>query len=36
MNKTVLAILGIVVAAVGIIGFSSIFTVHQTQINPWE
>ena len=36
MNKTVLAIIGIVVVVIGIIGFSSIFTVHQTQINPWE
>ena len=30
-NKTVLAILGVVVVALGIIGFSSVFTVHQTQ-----
>ena len=31
MNRLVLAIIGIAVVVIGIIGFSSIFTVHQTQ-----
>ncbi len=31
MNRTVLAVIGVVVFALGIVAFSSIFVVHQTE-----
>ena len=31
MNRTVLAVLGVVVVVLGIVAFSSVFVVHQTE-----